>query len=153
MTKQDIDNALAKWKDGLLKISRTYREEGDYKNLAHNFIKNMYAYDNSEVLFKPTLASKQMFRGDLDGAVSYFVAGNDKYPEDNGFAIGPWADLEFENTDYIVEGNIGIVMGNKHLTQTDGTKVIANYTMGFKPNDNGEMQIVLHHSSLPYSPV
>ncbi|AJI46600.1 phosphoribosyl-AMP cyclohydrolase [Francisella philomiragia] len=153
MTKQDIDNALAKWKDGLLKISRTYREGGDYKNLAHNFIKNMYAYDNSEVLFKPTLASKQMFRGDLDGAVSYFVAGNDKYPEDNGFAIGPWADLEFENTGYIVEGNIGIVMGNKHLTQTDGTKVIANYTMGFKPNDNGEMQIVLHHSSLPYSPV
>lgn len=153
MTKQDIDNALTKWKDGLLKISRTYREGGDYKNLAHNFIKNMYAYDNSEVLFKPTLASKQMFRGDLDGAISYFVAGNDKYPEDNGFAIGPWAELEFENTGYIVEDNIGIVMGNKHLTQTDGTKVIANYTMGFKLNAKGEMQIVLHHSSLPYSPV
>ncbi|MBK2028600.1 phosphoribosyl-AMP cyclohydrolase [Francisella noatunensis] len=153
MTKQDIDNALTKWKDGLLKISRTYREGGDYKNLAHNFIKNMYAYNNSEVLFKPTLASKQMFRGDLDGAISYFVAGNDKYPEDNGFAIGPWAELEFENTGYIVEDNIGIVMGNKHLTQTDGTKVIANYTMGFKLNAKGEMQIVLHHSSLPYSPV
>ncbi|AEI36474.1 phosphoribosyl-AMP cyclohydrolase [Francisella salina] len=153
MTSLDIDNALAKWKDGLLKISRTYREGGDYKKLAHNFIKNMYAYDNSDVLFKPTLASKQMFRGDLDGAVSYFVAGNDKYPKDNGFAIGPWADLQFENTGYIVEDNIGIVMGNKHLTQTDGTKVIANYTMGFKLNANGELQIVLHHSSLPYSPV
>ena len=57
----------------------------------------MYAYDNSEVLFKPTLASKKMFRSNLEGAVSYFVAGNDKYPEDNGFATGPWADLEFEN--------------------------------------------------------
>lgn len=54
-------------------------------------------------------------------------------PEDNGFAIGPWADLEFENAGYIVEDNIGIVMGNKHLTQTNGNKVVANYTMGFKP--------------------
>ena len=49
----------------------------------------MYAYDNSEVLFKPTLASKKMFRSNLEGVVSYFVAGNDKYPEDNGFATGP----------------------------------------------------------------
>ncbi|AFJ43766.1 hypothetical protein [Francisella orientalis] len=62
-----------------------------------------------------------MFRGGLDGAISYFVAGNNKYPEDNGFAIGPWAELEFENTGYIIEDNIGIVMSNKHLTQTDGT--------------------------------
>ncbi|CAG45295.1 conserved hypothetical protein [Francisella tularensis subsp. tularensis FSC198] len=110
MNRQDIDKALAKWKNGLLKISKTYREGGDYKQLAHDFIKDMYAYDNSEVLFKPTLASNKMFRGDLEGAVSYFVAGNDKYPEDNGFAIGPWADLEFENAGYIVEDNIGIVM-------------------------------------------
>ncbi|XSZ46957.1 hypothetical protein ACP8HZ_07190 [Francisella noatunensis] len=52
-----------------------------------------------------------MFRGDLDGAISYFVAGNDKYPEDNGFAIGPSVELEFENTGYIVEDNIGIAYG------------------------------------------
>ena len=31
--------------------------------------------------------------------------------------------------------NMGMVMGNKHLTQTDGTKVVANYTMAFKPNE------------------
>ncbi|MED7788797.1 phosphoribosyl-AMP cyclohydrolase [Francisella sp. 19X1-34] len=153
MTRQDIDNALAKWKDGLLEISKTYREGGDYKQLAHDLIKDIYAYDNSEVLFKPTLASKKMFRGDLEGAVSYFVAGNDNYSEDNGFAISPWAQLEFENAGYIIEDNIGMVMGNKHLTQTDGTKVIANYTMAFKPNEKGELQIVLHHSSLPYTPV
>ncbi len=57
------------------------------------------------------------------------MAGDDKYPEDNGFTIDPWAKLEFENTSYIVENNIGIVMDNKHLTQTDGTKVIANYIL------------------------
>lgn len=51
MNRQDIDKALAKWKNGLLKISKTYREGGDYKQLAHDFIKDMYAYDNSEVLF------------------------------------------------------------------------------------------------------
>ncbi|AIT10239.1 phosphoribosyl-AMP cyclohydrolase [Candidatus Francisella endociliophora] len=153
MTRQDIDNALDKWKYGLLEISKTYREGGDYKTLAHNLIKDIYAYDNNDVLFKPTLASKQMFRGELDGAVSYFVAGNDKYAEDNGFAINPWQDISFENTGYIIEGNVGIVMGNKRLTQIDGSKVIANYTMAFKPNNKGELQIILHHSSLPYSPV
>ena len=110
MTRQDIDNALAKWKNGLLEISKTYREGGDYKQLAYNLIKDIYAYDNSNVLFKPTLASKKMFRGDLEGAVSYFVAGNDNYSEDNGFAISPWTKLEFENAGYIIENNIGMVM-------------------------------------------
>lgn len=153
MTRQDIDNALAKWKKGLLDISKTYREGGNYKALASNLIKDIYAYDNTDVLFKPTLASKKMFRPELEGAISYFVAGDDNYPEDNGFAISPWADLEFENTGYIIEGNIGLVMGNKHLTQVDGTKVTANYTMAFKPNNKGKLQIILHHSSLPYTPV
>ena len=58
MTRQDIDNALAKWKDGLLAISKTYNDRGDYKQLTQTFIKNMYAYGDNEVLFKPTLASE-----------------------------------------------------------------------------------------------
>ncbi|WP_193789263.1 hypothetical protein [Francisella persica] len=39
-------------------------------------------------------------------------------------------------------------MGKKHLTQTNGNKLVVNYTMDFKLNAKGELQIVLHHSSL-----
>lgn len=153
MTRNNIDSTLAKWKEGLLEIAKLNKEGKDYKTKAKKFIKEIYAYDNHEVLFKPTLASKKMFRDTLDGAVSYFIADNPNFPEDNGFALNDWVDLEFENTGYILDENISIVMGNKHLTKSNGEKVVANYTMGFKRNDEGNLQIVLHHSSLPFVPV
>ncbi|MFC4891943.1 phosphoribosyl-AMP cyclohydrolase [Pseudofrancisella aestuarii] len=153
MTRNDIDNALNQWKEGLLEIAKLNKEGKAYEAMAKAFINDMYAYDNHEVLFKPTLASKKMFRDTLDGAVSYFIGNNLNFPEDNGFALNDWIELEFENTGYILDENIGIVMGNKHLTKSNGEKVVANYTMGFKRNSEGDLQIVLHHSSLPFVPV
>ena len=104
------------------------------------------------MLFKPTLASVTTFRKTFDGALSYFVSGNPKFEEDNGFALIPWKKAEFDIAGVYTSGDTALIMGNKHLTKEDGTLVKANFTMGFKKNDQHEIKIVLHHSSLPYQP-
>lgn len=152
ITNDDAIEALNAWGKGLVKIAQTHRNGGDAKSVAAEIIKSAYNYDEAEVLFKPTLASKVTFRKTFEGALSYFVGGNPKFSEDGGFALNPWKNAEFEIAGIYTSGDTALVMGNKHLTKEDGTLVIANFTMGFKKNAFGDVKIVLHHSSLPYQP-
>ena len=46
------------------------------------------------VLFKPTKAKEVPFRYTLEDALSYFIGG--KYPEDSGFALEPWKEINFD---------------------------------------------------------
>ncbi len=43
-------------------------------------------------------------------------------------------------------------MGQVFLTDKDGTITTVDKTWGFKKDGNGVLRIILHHSSLPYTP-
>ena len=46
------------WAEQIVQIGKLYLEKGNYRDYAYNFVKNLYAYDTTKVLFKPTLVSK-----------------------------------------------------------------------------------------------
>ena len=101
------------------------------------------------VLFKPTLAATDQFRPTFQTALSYFVASNNACPEDQGFAIKGWTSVRFENSDVIINGNTALAMGNYFFTSQEGFEVKVEYTFGYILDDNGDLRIQLHHSSMP----
>lgn len=153
ITEAEVIEAQKEWGDGIVKIGKIYSEKGDYKKAATEHIENLYGYDLGPVLFKPTLASVEQFRGTLDGALSYFVGGNETYPEDKGFAIAPYTKVRWENTGIINRNcNLAIAMGNYYFTKTTGEEVKVEYTLGYEKDSNGKLRIIVHKSALPYSP-
>ena len=101
------------------------------------------------VLFKPTLAAIDQFRPTFDTALSYFVASNNACPEDKGFAIKGWTNVRFENSDVIIDGGTALAMGNYYFTDPQGAEVKVEYTFGYIEDDQGNLRIQLHHSSMP----
>ena len=95
ISEQEIIKAQELWAENIIKIGKLYLESGNYKDYAHNFVKNFYAYDFDKVLFKPTLASKNQFRNTFDEALSYFIKGS--IQEDEGFALKCWNSIRFED--------------------------------------------------------
>merc|ERR1719326_876920 len=87
MTKEMIEAAQKAWGDGIVNIAAAHTSGGDYVQTATDHINTLYGYGLSPVLFKPTLAAEEQFRGTFDKALSYFVASNNACPEDKGFAI------------------------------------------------------------------
>jgi hypothetical protein len=112
-----------------------------------------YAYDDGPVLFKPTLAhGAQTFRMTKDGALAYFVGGDPAYPDDHGFALKQWVRCEPAIAGVVVQDGMAIAMGNVHLENAKGEKVMVDKTFGYRRDATGQLRIVLHHSSLPYTP-
>ena len=97
LTKQNIRNAQKEWGDGIIKIGKAYTNKEDYKSLTKEFINHYYGYKEGLVLFKPTLASIEQFRETFEKALSYFIAGNPDFPEDQGFALRPWIKVKFQD--------------------------------------------------------
>ena len=151
LTKEKIIAAQKKWGDGIIRIGSVYLEDQDYTQAAKDHIDQLYAYDLSPVLFKPTLASKQQFRGDKESALSYFVATNGICPEDHGFAIKPWKEVRFENENIIIHGDMALAMGNYFFTDTEGQITKVEYSFGYILDKEGDVRINLHHSSVPYA--
>ena len=116
ITKEDIEEIQKKWGDGIVAIGNAYLNGKDYKCVALNFIENLYAYEDGEVLFKPTKVTKKQFRITEEGALSYFVGGNEAFPEDKGFALQPWIKVRFENVGMYFHGDYAIAMGNYYFT-------------------------------------
>ena len=58
--------------------------------------------------------------------------------------------VDFENNSINIINNIAISMGNYFFTDNDGGKTKVEYSFVYKRNDNGDLKIILHHSSLPY---
>ena len=85
ITEQEILDAQTAWGQGIVKIGKVFQEKGDYSATAEAHINQFYNYQQGKVLFKPTLAAEKQFRLDFEGALSYFVGGNDHYPEDLSF--------------------------------------------------------------------
>lgn len=153
ITEAEVIAAQKEWGKGIVKIGKVFSEGGDYTKAATDHIQNLYGYDLSSVLFKPTLASLEQFRGSFDGALSYFVGENDTYPEDKGFAIKPWTKVRWENAGIINNScNMAVAMGNYYFTTTAGDEVKVEYTLGYVKDKNDKLRIVVHKSALPYSP-
>ena len=149
-----ILDAQKAWGDGIVKIGKVFLEEGDFKAAAKEHIHEFYNYQHGTVLFKPTLTSVKQFRLDFEGALSYFVGGNDDYPEDHGFAIKPWSDVKWENIGTKIIGDMGVAMGNYFFTPAGGgDDVKVEYSFAYTINADGKLKIVLHDSHLPYTPV
>merc|ERR1719299_232932 len=147
-----IEAAQKAWGDGIVTIATAHTDEGDFVQAATDHINNLYAYGLSPVLFKPTLAAEEQFRPTFDKALSYFVASNNACPEDAGFAIKGWTAVRFENAGIITAGSVGSAMGNYFFTTPEGGEVKVEYSFGYMLDADGNVRIVLHHSSMPYAP-
>lgn len=149
LTADRVTELKKAWGKGIVEIGTVYTKGGDYKAAAKAHIEKFYAYGKENVLFKPTLAREDQFRGTFDEALSYFVGG--KLAEDGGFAIAPYTNVRWENEATTINGDMALTMGNYYFAKADGSEVKVEYTFGMKQMENGELKIVLHHSSLPYS--
>ncbi|MBA3989122.1 phosphoribosyl-AMP cyclohydrolase [Aliidiomarina maris] len=154
ITPAMLEQAQQAWGAALIQISKTYQEEGHEAAtlLATQIIEQAYGYQLGDVLFKPTLASgEQTFRTTSEGALAYFVGGNDDFPYDTGFALKGWSEFGYENAAIFIHGDVAMTMGHVHLTNQYGDVTTVDKTWGFKLTDDDQLRIVLHHSSLPYS--
>ena len=121
-----------------------------------------------EVLFKPTKASEvPIATATRPGRVLFVgaAAGDDiGIKEDKGFAINPWTvgarrikntvrhqrasqAVRFENAD--PQRRFATAMGEYYFTTLEGTVAKVERC---KRGADGNLKIVVHHSSLPYSP-
>lgn len=153
ITEKEVIKRQAEWGNGIVRIGKVFREGGDYRQAAADHIDEFYAYDLSLVLFKPTLAAVEQFRPGFDGALSYFVGGNESFPEDKGFAIKPWSKVRWQNTGIMNNVcHMAVAMGNYYFTPADGgpeTKV--EYTIGYIRDGEGTLKMAVHSSTIPYS--
>lgn len=149
-TQQFVASAQDAWGSGVVQMGQAYTNSEDYKQIATDHVNNLYAYGLSPVLFKPTKAAHIQFRNSPDGAISYFVGGNPKFPEDQGFALQPWTAVRFENSGIVINGPQAMAMGNYFFTDLNGQETKVEYSFGYLLDENEELRINLHHSSLPY---
>lgn len=152
VTKKEVRRAQREWSDAIVRIGQAYTHGENYVTVARDLIIDLYDFDDDNtILFKPTLTSERQFRTTLEAALSYFVADNKKFPEDKGFALRPWIDVEFANVDIVCGRKHAIAMGNYYFTEGDGAKTKVEYTFGYVAVDGG-LKINVHHSSKPYEP-
>jgi len=155
ITEAEVLAAQNAWGAALVQISSDHTSGGQAKAAATaaEVIDAAYGYGFGAVLFKPTLTSgEQTFRVTRDGALAYFVGGDSAYPDDSGFALKNWTGYEIRNAGIFISGDLALTMGHVVLTDKDGATTMVDKTWGFKKDDEGALRIVLHHSSLPYSP-
>ena len=58
----DVESAQKAWGDGIVAIATAHRDGDDYVSIAQNHVDTLYAYGQTNVLFKPTLAAVEQFR-------------------------------------------------------------------------------------------
>ena len=154
ITEAEVLAAQKAWGDALIKISDDFASGGlvKAKATASAVLDAAYGYNMGPVLFKPTLSSSpQTFRTTKEGALSYFVGGDSKFPKDTGFALGGWKKVDIDNAAMHINGDVANTMGNVTMTDKNGKVTVVDKTWTFKKDDMGKVRIVLHHSSLPFA--
>lgn len=146
ITRADVEAAQTAWGQGIVAIGQAK----DAQAAAENHLDTLYNYQAGPVLFKPTKAAEDQFRGSYDQALSYFVTGT--VPEDKGFALAPYTHVRFENEGIVIDCDSALAMGNYFFTTTAGQDIKVEYSFGYVKDADGTLRINLHHSSLPYSP-
>mgnify|MGYP002777025632 CR=1 FL=1 len=153
ITVAEVEAAQQAWGKALVAISTEYDTKGHAaaKKLAETVLDSAYGYGMGPVLFKPTLASgPQTFRTTRDGALAYFVGGNSAFAGDTGFALKSWRNVEVSNAGILIKGNSATSMGNVTFTDAKGNRTTVDKTWGYVRGADGNLRIVLHHSSLPF---
>ena len=162
--RKEVNAAQKAWTNALVSISQTYKNEGfeAAEDLAGAVIDGAYDYQAGPVAFKPTWAfGNTTFRTGRKGAVSYFVGGNKKF-KDLGFAIGnkpdpdtdtrsPWAKAWTENAVIRLDGDTATSMGWLYTKDEAGNVSKVDKTWTWRKDDEGNLRVVVHHSSTPYS--
>ena len=149
ISEQAVIDAQKTWGEGIVAISKVHADGGDYTARAKEHINDLYAYGETNVMFKPTMAAEDQFRETFDEALSYFI-GQDG-TEDKGFAISGWTNVRWENNGIYTNDTSAMAMGNYYFTGPDGNETKVEYSFGYVLVDGG-LKINLHHSSLPFSP-
>ena len=161
--RKEVKAAQKAWTNALVSISQTYKDEGfdAAKSLAGDVIDGAYDYQAGPVAFKPTWAyGDTTFRTGRRGAVSYFVGGDKRF-DDLGFAIGnkpdpdtgkrsPWANAWAENAVIRLDGDTATSMGWVYTEDENGNVSKVDKTWTWRKDDDGNLRIVVHHSSTPY---
>jgi len=153
ISKEDVKAAQIAWGEALVRISSDFTEGGieRARATAEEVLYTAYGFQMGQVLFNPTLTeAPQSFRTTREGALAYFIGHDENFPNDEGFALGGWTDVEIENYAVFIKDSIAKTMGNVHLTNAEGDVVTVYKTWGFMRDDAGDLRIVLHHSSLPF---
>lgn len=155
ISEAEVLSAQNAWCSALVAISTEGATKGPAaaRALAGKVIDEAYGYNLGPVLFKPTLTqTPQTFRTTREGALAYFVGGDPAFPQDTGFALKGWTACKAENAAIHINGDVAMTQGNVIITGKDGSVTTVDKTWTFKKTDDGKLRIVLHHSSLPYSP-
>lgn len=151
ITGEEVEQIQQSWANSLVNIGKLFLEKKDYKNAAALHVDEFYGYRQETVLFKPTLANNKQFRKTFESGLSYFIGGNSEFPNDTGFALNPWKEVRFENSGLILKEQYAIAMGNYFFVDYNNIETKVEFTFGFYRNEEGNLKINLHHSSLPYS--
>ncbi len=155
ITERELSDARQIWGDALVAISMAYDNNGleAARKVAEEAIDSAYGYNLGPVLFKPTMASgEQTFRPTREGALAYFVGHDDGYPLDGGFGIKGWRTVVSETSATFIKDNVAMWMGWVTFTDKEGNVTKVDKSWGYKKDEEGALRIVLHHSSLPYTP-
>ena len=144
-TKKRIMDFLTSWTEGVIKIGQEFLSDRDYVNCAKDFLSLHYAFDETEVLFKPTFTREVVFRNTKEKALSYFVKG--QIDEDKGFALKPWEKNDLEECHILQEKDFIGVMGSllfKPIDVDEITKVAFTFIL---IEAEESLKIKIHHSS------
>lgn len=155
ISETELAQARKNWGDALIEIAKAYEADGieGARSVAEGVLDAAYGFNLGAVLFKPTLASgEKTFRTTRKGALSYFVAHDEDYPLDSGFALRRWRETESQTAAEFIEGDVAMWMGWMIMTDKDGDVTKVDKSFGYKKDADGTLRIVLHHSSLPYQP-
>jgi hypothetical protein len=153
ITEAEVLAAQQAWCNALVDISTTHQKSGQpaAKAMAERVIDSAYGYHMGPVLFKPTLTTApQTFRTTREGALAYFVGGNSAFPQDSGFALKGWTNCQVKNAAVFITPDSASTMGNVSITNKDGQVTTVDKSWKFVKDGQGNLRIVLHHSSLPH---
>jgi hypothetical protein len=158
ITESEVNAAQQAWCDGLVKIGKAYKDHGDYKAVADQFIDEDYDFKEGRVFFRPTLAlAPQGFRTTKAGALAYFIGGDPSFPNDKGFALKPWVKCRYDNAvegsnAIQIHGDVALAMGNVYLTGEDGQEIFVDKFFAFRKGSDGRLRLIAHKSAVPNLP-
>jgi hypothetical protein len=158
ITEAEVNAAQQAWCDGLVEVGKSYKEGGDYKGTASQFIDEEYDFKEGKVFFRPTLAvAPQSFRTTKAGTLAYFVGGDQNFPSDKGFALQPWVKCRYDNAvegsnAIQIHGDVALAMGNVYLTGLDGKEIFVDKVFAFRKGSDGKLRLIVHKSALPNPP-
>ena len=107
--EKEISEARNSWGEGLIAISYAFESGGIEQAtlVANDILDRLYGFEFGPILFKPTQSGgEQTFRHNKEGALSYFVGHNSKYPLDSGFGLKFWREVKSETSSLWVDKDI-----------------------------------------------